>query len=80
MHMVVMDYILPQSNAPPDVRGQIQTVLTLLHSEGYIFGDLRKQNILFDADGKAKLIDFNWCGRYDMNIRDETNRQGTGPD
>ena len=71
MHMVVMDYIPPQSNIPQDVRGQIQTILTLLHSEGYVFGDLRKQNILFDADGKVKLIDFNWCGRYDMNIRDE---------
>jgi hypothetical protein len=71
MHMVVMDYIPPQSNTPPDVHGQIRTILTLLHSEGYVFGDLRKQNILFDADGKVKLIDFNWCGRYDMNIRDE---------
>ena len=76
MHLVVMDYIPPQlesklSNTPSDVCGQIPTVLTLLHSEGYVFGDLRKQNILFDADGKVKLIDFNWCGRYDVNIRDE---------
>jgi hypothetical protein len=71
MHMVVMDYIPPQSNAPPDASEQIQRVLTVLHSNGYIFGDLRKQNILFGADGKVKLIDFNWCGRYDMNIRDE---------
>ena len=40
--------------------------MTLLHSEGYVFGDLRGQNILCDADadGKVKLIDFNWCGRY----------------
>jgi len=71
MHMDVMDYIPPRLKTPPDVRGQIQAVLTLLHSEGYVFGDLRKQNILFDADGKVKFIDFNWCGRYNMNIRDE---------
>jgi serine/threonine protein kinase len=71
MHVVVMDYIPPQSNAPPDASGQIQAVLSLLHSKGYVFGDLRKQNILFGADGKVKLIDFNWCGRYDMNIPDE---------
>jgi len=71
MHMVVMDYIPPRPNTPPDVRGQIQAVLFLLHSEGYVFGDLRKQNILFDTDGKVMLIDFNWCGRYDMNIHDE---------
>ena len=71
MHMVVMNYIHARSDTPPDVHGQMQTILTLLHSEGYVFGDLRKQNILCDADGKVKLIDFNWCGRYDMNIRDE---------
>ncbi|KAH9052698.1 hypothetical protein EDB87DRAFT_1715971 [Lactarius vividus] len=56
---------------PHDVSAQIQTILTRLHSNGYVFGDLRKQNILFDADGKVKLIDFNWCGRYDMSDTDE---------
>ncbi|KAH8992599.1 hypothetical protein EDB86DRAFT_2932241 [Lactarius hatsudake] len=71
MHMIVMDYIDALPNTPPDVRGQIRTILTLLHTEGYVFGDLRKPNILFDAYGKVKLIDFDWCGRYDMNIHDE---------
>jgi len=73
MHMVVMDHIRTQTNPPPHVHGQIVIILTLLHSAGYVFGDLRWQNILFDADadGKVKLIDFNWCGRYDMKIRDE---------
>ena len=66
-----MDYIPPESNTPPDVHGQIETILTLLHSEGYVFGNLRKQNILFDTDGRVKLIDFNWCGWYNKNIRDE---------
>ena len=72
MHMVVMDYIHTRPNPPPDVRQQIQAILTELHAEGYVFGDLRKQNILFDADGKVKFIDFNWCGRYNMNICDGT--------
>ncbi|KIM45752.1 hypothetical protein M413DRAFT_442362 [Hebeloma cylindrosporum] len=71
MHMVVMDYIDAQRNSPPDVREQIEKILTLLHSEGYVFGDLQRQNILFDADGKVKLVDFNWCGRYNMRLRDE---------
>ncbi|KAI9437469.1 hypothetical protein H4582DRAFT_278628 [Lactarius indigo] len=66
MHMVVMDYIDPRPDAPRDVSAQIETILNLLHSEGYVFGDLRKPNILFDADGKVKLIDFDWCGRYNM--------------
>ncbi|KAH9008852.1 hypothetical protein EDB83DRAFT_2585034, partial [Lactarius deliciosus] len=71
MHVIVMDYIDALPNIPPDVRGQIRTILTLLHAEGYVFGDLRKPNILFDAYGKVKLIDFDWYGRYDMNIHDE---------
>ncbi|KAH8980320.1 hypothetical protein EDB92DRAFT_1805783 [Lactarius akahatsu] len=71
MYMVVMDYIEARPNTPRDISAQIRTILTRLHSEGYVFGDLRKQNILFDADGKVKLIDFNWCGRYDMKIADE---------
>ncbi|KAH9062330.1 hypothetical protein EDB87DRAFT_1559239 [Lactarius vividus] len=71
MYMVVMDYIDTRRDAPHDVSAQIQTILTRLHSNGYVFGDLRKQNILFDADGKVKLIDFNWCGRYDMSDTDE---------
>ncbi|KAI9431857.1 hypothetical protein H4582DRAFT_2198395, partial [Lactarius indigo] len=62
MHMVVMDYIDARPDVPRDVLAQIRTILTSLHAEGYVFGDLRKQNILFDADGKVKLIDFNWCG------------------
>ncbi|KAI9435035.1 hypothetical protein H4582DRAFT_1817874 [Lactarius indigo] len=71
MHMVVMDYIDARHNAPDNASAQIETILTRLHSEGYVFGDLRKPNILFDTDGKVKLIDFNWCGRYNMDITDE---------
>ena len=62
MHMVVMDYIDARLNTPLNAPKQIRAILTLLHSDGYVFGDLRKQNILFDADGKVKFIDFNWCG------------------
>ena len=62
----------PRSNQhTASCRGQIQTVLTLLHSKRYMFGDLQKQNILSDADGNAKLIEFTWCGRYDTNIHNE---------
>ena len=71
MRMVVMDYVRPQPRIPSDARGQIEAILTQLHCEGYVFGDLREQNILFDAKGKVKLIDFNWCGRYKTNIADK---------
>jgi len=72
IHMVIMDYILPScGGAPPDVLAQMEKILHLLHSEGYVFGDLRQPNILFDEQGRVKLIDFNWCERYNMNICDE---------
>ncbi len=71
MCMVVMDYIVAQPKAPQNIREQIEEVLTLLHANGYVFGDVQPPNILYGADGKVKFIDFNWCGRYDMKIRDE---------
>jgi serine/threonine protein kinase len=75
MHMVVMEYInappntLPNTQLNDDHKIQIEDILTLLHSEGYVFGDLRRLNILLGADGKVRLIDFNWCGRYDMKAK-----------
>ena len=68
MQMVVMDYIVPSLDRPTDARQQIRDVLFTLHASGYVFGDLREPNILFDTDHKIKLIDFNWCGRYDPDM------------
>ncbi|KAJ3511266.1 hypothetical protein NLJ89_g4197 [Agrocybe chaxingu] len=70
MNMVVMDYVNSATNPPPDARKQVEDVLELLHPAGYVFGDLRSQNILFDSEGKVKFIDFNWTGRYDATIKD----------
>lgn len=70
MRMVVMEYVKAQP-PPKDAQEQIEKVLTLLHTNGYVFGDLRPPNILFDEHQKVKFIDFDWCGRYDMTIRDE---------
>ena len=64
MHMVVMDYV-DQGKPPQDARRQVETVLTQLHNQGYVFGDLREPNILFDTGGRVKFVDFDWCGRYD---------------
>lgn len=50
MMMVVMDYVKPATEPPPDdMSVQIGKVLRVLHEEGYVFGDLRKPNILFDS-------------------------------
>jgi serine/threonine protein kinase len=72
MQMVVMDYVTHRDVSSPDAVQQIEAVLYKLHYRGYVFGDLRAQNVLFDEDGKVKFIDFDWSGRYDMNVRDES--------
>jgi Protein kinase domain len=83
MRMVVMDYIdaLPWKKVP-NAREQIREVLTALHANGYVFGDLRPPNILFDKDKKVKLIDFDWSGRYDTkdpkNLADGLKKQIDG--
>ncbi|KAN0112154.1 hypothetical protein V8E52_007894, partial [Russula decolorans] len=70
MHMVVMDYVHAKLKPPQDARLQVEKVLTQLHDQGYVFGDLREPNILFDTDNQVKFIDFDWCGWYDMGQAD----------
>jgi hypothetical protein len=69
INMIVMDHVDIQLKPPHDARSQVENVLTRLHAQGYVVGDLREPNILFDADGKVKFIDFDWCGRYDRTVR-----------
>ena len=68
LRMVVMDFIKMHDTSPSNALQQIEEILIDLHSEGYVFGDLRKPNILFDRKGNAFLIDFNWCGRYNTRM------------
>ena len=70
IRMVVMNYV-ETSRPPENAHEQVREVLLKLHSEGYVFGDLRRPNILFDPKGIVKFIDFNWCGRYDARIQDK---------
>ena len=72
MQMVVMDYVSHLGVTPPNAVERIRAVLYKLHRKGYVFVDLRAQNILFDENGKVKFIDFDLSGRYDMNVRDES--------
>ncbi|KAH9057466.1 hypothetical protein EDB87DRAFT_1823595 [Lactarius vividus] len=64
----------PAQSAPPGLHlrsGPMHMVVisTLYPTHRQMF--VAAKNIVFDAYGKLKLIDFDWCGRYDMNIRDE---------
>lgn len=70
LKMVVMEYIRP-SKAPHDSKKQVLDVVKKLHHNGFVFGDLRMPNVLFDDDKNVKFIDFDWAGRYDKNVTDE---------
>jgi hypothetical protein len=63
LRMAVMEYIHP-SRTPHDSGKQVSDVIKELHENGFVFGDLREPNVLFDTNGKAKFIDFDWAGRY----------------
>ncbi|TFK34770.1 hypothetical protein BDQ12DRAFT_612898 [Crucibulum laeve] len=62
LQMVVMDYVEPLSeDLPATARPQIEEILKKMHKEGYVFGDLREPNIIFNKN-KIQLIDFDWAG------------------
>jgi len=61
--MVAMAFV--ESKRPDkDLEGQqVARILHLLHTAGFVFGDLRAPNIIFDGKG-VKLIDFDWGGCF----------------
>ena len=66
MSMVVMEYKKPGAwpASREDAKRQLRDALGYLHGNGYVFGDLRKPNVLFTEDGRLSLIDFDWAGAY----------------
>lgn len=77
LSMVVMEYLIgntvheliqaeefdrigTQSGFP----ASLKRIIEVLHSEGYVFGDLRPPNIIVVPEG-VKLVDFDWAGRVD---------------
>jgi serine/threonine protein kinase len=84
--MVVMEFVegntllqLKDKNrkVPQSFREELEAAVQWLHNHGFVFGDLRAQNIMINSEGKVKLIDFDWAGkageaRYPLLInRDE---------
>lgn len=43
---------------------QLQEIIQILHSNGFLHGDLRRPNILLTIDPEPRIfvIDFDWCG------------------
>ncbi|KAK0490450.1 hypothetical protein IW261DRAFT_13590 [Armillaria novae-zelandiae] len=49
---------------PPNVVGDLERALNILHAEGLVFGDLRRRNIMIiPEDNTVRLIDFDWAGK-----------------
>ena len=73
--MIAMEYIdgslLPQLETAQhnavsttgSLAQQLKDAVNVLHEGGYVYGDLRGQNIMVTNEGKVKLIDFDWAGR-----------------
>ncbi|KAK0462415.1 uncharacterized protein EV420DRAFT_1628054 [Desarmillaria tabescens] len=49
--------------APESFVASIREAVHKLHEHGFVFGDLRRQNIMVTRDDKVKLIDFDWAGK-----------------
>ena len=86
--MIVMDFIEgthPFNGLPKDASNDVERAMSLLHKEGFVFGNLQTSNIMITRDGRAKIIDFDWCakaneGRYPFELDDGVSwADGVGP-
>jgi hypothetical protein len=67
LRMVVMEHIDGEAldmakRIPPTIMDQIRHALDILHDQGYVFGDLRPQNVMITKNEEVKLLDFDWAG------------------
>lgn len=83
--VVVMDLVdgkslEEKSTASKEVVEQLRRTLAALHSQNYVYGDLRRPNVVVFTDKNggdcAKLVDFDWGGeegvvRYPADINTE---------
>ncbi|PBK61258.1 hypothetical protein ARMSODRAFT_997450 [Armillaria solidipes] len=72
LQMIVMEYIQGQTlvEAYPDgllpigVKKAIKKGLNALHNEDFVYGDLRRQNIMVTGEeNRVRFIDFDWAGK-----------------
>ncbi|TFK33280.1 hypothetical protein BDQ12DRAFT_615533 [Crucibulum laeve] len=70
IRMVVMEFVDGKTvddieinnELPGSFSEQLKGAISYLHSEGFVFGDLRQPNIMI-SEGKVMLIDFDWAGK-----------------
>ena len=51
------------TSTDPAIEESLMTAVQLMHSKGYVHGDLRPQNILV-VDNRVCILDFDWAGEY----------------
>ena len=71
--MVVMEKISNLQSLPSDptesMTKRLREAVGLLHSNNFVHGDLRSNNVLVSNDGNnLYLIDFDWCGKEDEDV------------
>jgi serine/threonine protein kinase len=71
LRMVVMEYLdgMTADHAqrldqlPPTFLEEVQKILSQLHDNDLVFGDLRGANIMITSNNKVKFVDFDWAGK-----------------
>ncbi|XP_065835651.1 uncharacterized protein [Oscarella lobularis] len=58
------DDALPPGEA---IIANLQRVISVLHKNGLVHGDFRPSNILVNANGDVKIVDFNWSAKAPEN-------------
>ena len=70
LHMVVMEYLDGTTaneaqrlgQIPPTFLEEVRKILSHLHENNFVFGDLRSANIMVTRNKKVKFVDFDWAG------------------
>jgi serine/threonine protein kinase len=52
---------------PPTFLEEVQKVLSQLHDNEIVFGDVRSANIMITRINKVKFVDFDWAGKAEAS-------------
>ncbi|KAG5635474.1 hypothetical protein H0H81_011102 [Sphagnurus paluster] len=69
LRMVVMDFVDGETaekalTFPPAFVQRIRDILTVLHQADYVFGDLRRPNVMITKNTEVMFIDFDMVGKH----------------